>query len=111
LNIINFFNAVRKKWPKSWDDLDRKGNVLPKTNGFRALLRIFKPLYLMNSEGERMAVIDMAAYSEFFDNVNLSDEDFNTEKFPPGTSGEAKLHNYLKDALNPQALGDLLLDL
>ena len=27
--MLNYFGAVRSRWPESWDDLDRQGNVLP----------------------------------------------------------------------------------
>ena len=100
--MLNYFSAVRKRWPSSWKNLDRKGNTLPKTNGFRALMRFLKPVYLQIAKDQNQfgVVPEQEEFEEIFDRVKLKDDDFNIETFPPGTSGEAELYKYLKEALS-----------
>lgn len=95
--LINFFSAVRDRWPNAWDDLERKGNVLPKTNGYRALMRFLAIIYpvLRDTHGEVPQQEDFAAYLR---QVEMNDSDFNTETFPAGTSGEAKLFGILRSS-------------
>lgn len=97
--LLNYFGAVRKRWPLSWDDLDRQGNALPKTNGFRALMRFLKLAYLQVAEDRIGTVPKPEEFEEIFGRVKLEDNDFNTVTFPPGTSGEAGLYRYLRAAL------------
>lgn len=96
--MINFFNAVREKWPLAWDDLERKGNVLPKTNGYRALMRFLEIIYpLVSRDGNQVPTVrDFMTYLGY---VEMDDSDFNTETFPAGTSGEARLFSILKDSI------------
>lgn len=97
--LLNFFGAVRERWPLSWNDLNRRGNALPKTNGFRALMRYLKPAYLEIVGDDIGTVPDQDEFAELLNEVDLEDGDFNTDTFPPGTSGEAGLYKYLKEAL------------
>lgn len=100
--IWNYFDATKSRWPQAWDSYVQ-GNILSKTNGFRALMRFLKPVYVSLAKpiGE---VVATNAFREVFDRVALSDAEFNTQEFPPGTSGEAKLlKRLLKDSnLNGQ---------
>lgn len=86
--ISNFFEAICKRWPFAWADLS-KGAMLSKTNGYRALIRVFPHLYL--NIGRPGQVIASFQYSEKLKMVKLEDSDFNIENFIPGTSGEAAL--------------------
>jgi len=93
--LFNYFSAVVQKWPNSWQNVKRKGNVLPKTNGFKALMRFLKPVYLDivgDNFGEIPSTIKFAKY---LSPVTLRDKDFNVETFPPGTSGESILYKEL----------------
>ncbi|MNV64745.1 hypothetical protein D3C71_1574020 [compost metagenome] len=93
--VLNYFSAVRDRWPTSWDDLTRRGNVLPKTNGVKALMRFLKPLYLAIAGRDRERVPEIFEFARHLDHVPLGDEDFNIKTFPPGTSGEAGLYRIL----------------
>lgn len=97
--LLRYFDAVRSRWPESWDALKRRGNALPKTNGFRALMRFLKPVYLHIVEDEIGRLPEQEEFKAILDMVELADEDFNIETFPPGTSGESRLYGYLNDAL------------
>lgn len=97
--LLRYFTAVRDRWPESWNDLNRRGNALPKTNGFRALMRFLKLAYIDIAGDNIGTVPEQEEFKEILDRVNLRDEDFNTVTFPPGTSGEAGLYRFLKEAL------------
>lgn len=97
--IINYFKAVKAKWPEAWDALDRQGNVLPKTNGFKALMRFLRPVYLQLTEVEKGRVPNVDEFGKYFARIDMRDEDFNTVTFPPGTSGEARLYDILIKAI------------
>lgn len=84
----NYFSAVRNTWPRAWDSSER-GMILNRTNGFRALMRVFRPLYsYLAKPGE---VPPTFKFEEHLKKISLRDIDFNTENFKPGTSGEAQL--------------------
>ena len=94
--IQNYFDGVRAKWPKAWDDFS-EGVMLNKTNGFRALMAIFGRVYtFVAAPGE---MVTPKKFEEVFKRSKLKDEDFSTERFKPGTSGEVKLRNELIDQL------------
>ncbi|MCB8878387.1 DGQHR domain-containing protein, partial [Acidisoma silvae] len=86
--IWNYFEAVKNQWPEAWDSNDR-GYILNRTNGFRALMRMFRPIYLML--GRPGEIIDHARYEELFSKMEIKDSDFHINNFPPGSSGEAAL--------------------
>lgn len=89
--LLAYFAGVRKKWPKSWTSRE-KGNILPRTNGFRALLRFLRPAYLYLTNDRNIG--DQVSSEEFYallDKVELKDSEFVVDNFPPGTGGESKL--------------------
>jgi len=43
--LWNYFDAVRLSWPEAWIS-NKRGDILNKTNGFRALMRFLRPAYL-----------------------------------------------------------------
>jgi DGQHR domain-containing protein len=88
--LLHYFSAVRDRWPEAWASPE-KGNILPRTNGVRALLRFLKPAYLSVVKNEIGATVSIEQFQSVFHKVSLEDEDFSVENFPPGTSGESKL--------------------
>lgn len=97
--LLQYFGAVRSTWPMSWDALEEKGNVLPKTNGFRALMRFLPLAYVHIVEEAFGTVPEQRQFESILAKVELEDKDFNVDNFPPGTSGESRLHGFLKKAL------------
>lgn len=99
--LINYFAAIKKRWPDAWASRER-GNILPRTNGFRALMRVFKDLYLhvniMPPTGANWKIQE-DTFLQYFNKSTLSDSDFNSQYFPPGTSGETTLYKKLKEEL------------
>ncbi|MCC2673089.1 MAG: hypothetical protein K0R58_36 [Ramlibacter sp.] len=97
LDILwNYFEAVRRRWPQAWQNRG-PGTVLPKTNGFRALMRAFRPLYAKLSRDKEVPTVEM--YQTALQRVTLADTDFNTDNFKPGTSGEAELAKLLLEQM------------
>lgn len=90
--VWNFFDAVKHRWPGAWESTDR-GLMLNKTNGFKALMRLLKPCYL--SLATPSMVVGTESFLGIFNRVNLTDQDFTTDKFKPGTSGESSLFKTL----------------
>jgi len=90
--ILNYFNAVRKKWPNSWDRVENN-NILNKTTGYIALMKLFKDLYL-NINKEIPSIDD---FYSLLAQVQLKDGEFSRENYPSGGTGEGKLYNDLKD--------------
>jgi DGQHR domain-containing protein len=87
--VWSYFAAVRDRWPDTWSDLSR-GNILPKTNGVRALMRFLRPAYL-NSAENIGDIVPEQKFEAIFSRIQLEREDFNITNFPPGTSGESNL--------------------
>lgn len=91
--ISNYFDAVREKWPTAWRATGT-GFILNRTNGFRALMRLLRPAYLrLVGPGE---VPTREQFSRIFGRIAMKDDEFTTERFKPGTSGEVALYNALR---------------
>lgn len=84
--ILNYFNAVRRKWPNSWNKVENN-NILNKTTGFIALMDLFKDVYL-NINIEIPSIDD---FYNFFEKVDLKDGNFTRTNYPSGGTGESKL--------------------
>jgi hypothetical protein len=71
--------------------------MLNRTNGFRALMRLFGKVY------SRLArpgdFVSEQQFASLFARVNVSSDYFTVERFQPGTSGEAALRRFLDDAI------------
>jgi len=92
--VINYFNAIRRKWPEAWDATGR-GNIINRTNGFNGFIRFLRPAYLYFTTSPKVVSTD-----EFFtliDKAALKNSDFNPTMFLPGTSGSTKLYHLLME--------------
>ena len=91
--VWNFFEAVEARWDIAWNNLE-PGNVLSRTNGFRGLMRFLRDAYIeIAAPGE---VPDSTKFLEILEKSDLKDEDFNVDNYPPGSSGESRLHADLR---------------
>lgn len=98
--VWNYFTAVRDRWPEAWNGVDVTGNMLPRTNGFRALMR-FLP-YAYHAVGGPPTIPPKSHLLKIFSMVALADGDFTTTQYEPGTSGETRL---FRDLLRLSGLG------
>ncbi|UOA24097.1 hypothetical protein DSM110277_02533 [Sulfitobacter pontiacus] len=97
--MINYYSAVAARWPTAWVNTGR-GAVLAKTNGFNGTIRFLRDAYLeLTSQPEVPSIED---FSAILARVKLVDQDFTTEKFPPGSSGASQLYAELKKSLPSQ---------
>jgi len=86
--VNNFFDAVRKRWPEGWKSRER-GLILNRTNGFRALMKVLRPLYLkLGVPGD---VIATQRFLAELRKTNVEYTHFNIDNYPPGSSGESAL--------------------
>lgn len=90
--LWNYFDAVRERWPEAWSS-SAAGQMLNRTNGVRALMRFLGPAY--RHVGGIGAVPTMEQFKAIFEKVPLASDDFNVERYKPGTSGESLLYNEL----------------
>jgi DGQHR domain-containing protein len=91
--IWNYFYAVQQKWPNAWNET-KNDSILNKSTGFIALMKFFKDAYLsFDKIGE---VITKDEFKTIFDNMELTEEDFNTTKYVPGGMGISSLYKDLK---------------
>ncbi|MGO8866157.1 MAG: hypothetical protein ACLQME_06605, partial [Alphaproteobacteria bacterium] len=99
--VEEYFKAVQARWPQAWAYRD-PGLMLNRTNGFRALMRIFGKIYMnLGGPGD---LVNAARFLELFRRVNVDWDYFTVERFKPGTSGEADLRHFLEQAIFGQAL-------
>lgn len=98
--LIEYFSAVSQRWPEAWTSRDR-GDILPRTNGFRALMRFLKDLYLhlRPNYSDEKDLPNESNFLRLLTGVPLGDADFTVERFPPGTSGEKRLYDTLVSSL------------
>jgi DGQHR domain-containing protein len=100
--IWNYFDAVRLCWPEAWNS-NRRGNILNKTNGFRALMRFLRLAYL--AVVQKIGDVPTAEqFKRIFDRMDLNPDEFNSELYLPGTGGEAHLFRVFKEASGLEAL-------
>ena len=92
--LFNYFSSIKTRWPIAWSNPDR-GNMLNRTNGFKAFMRLYSHLCSISSTSS--GAVPKATMVEFLGKVQLEDKDFNTENFKPGTSGESALVGVLRD--------------
>jgi DGQHR domain-containing protein len=87
--MINYFDAIRARWPDAWASNGR-GAILSRTNGYNASMRFLRDAYLELTS--KPTVPAKEQFAEIFARSDLKDEDFNTENFPPGSSGASSLY-------------------
>lgn len=94
-SVDAFFLAVQERWPEAWNAFGR-GFVLNKTSGFRALMRLLRLVYLECSGANE--VLQKAPALAILQRSQIQDDQFNTEVYKPGSSGEAQLFRNLRDS-------------
>ena len=95
--IYNYFSAIRDKWPKSWQAKDKTGNLLPRSNAFKAFMRFLKEdVYLEVVKGDVGRVPKVSEFRPFFESIDVSDDDFTSRNFVPGSSGQSTFLKMLR---------------
>ena len=81
-------------------ELEGKREHLNRTQGFAGFMRFLSDAY--NHFDRPDEVIPTGHFEELFETLDIGDGEFNTEKYPPGSSGETALY---KDLLTGSRLG------
>lgn len=92
--LWNYFAAVENRWFNAWYYV-QVGNILNKTTGFGALMKFLPLAYLRL--GEPGDVVSAEAFRDIFKKVELTEEDFNPDKYKPGGTGINALFNDLRN--------------
>lgn len=90
MNLMNYFNAVSQRWPTAWQNKS-EGNILNKSTGFLALMRLYK--MIVNQVGIFEDTISQSVFMDYFNRIQLNDDNFNRVDFVPGSSGQSDLYN------------------
>lgn len=91
--VWDYFDAVKKRWPQAWSGIETVGNILPRTNGFKAFMRFLPEAYTKIGAHEKPSSTD--AFYNLFTQFRLRDGDFNVDNFKPGAQGENDLFKAL----------------
>jgi len=103
--LNNYFSAIRRKWPDSWNDPTRQGNILPRTNAFKAFMVYLKEhAYPKAVDGKFGRVPSVDKFYEFFHDLELTDQDITTRAFAPGSSGQSLFLKVLNREVDPSTL-------
>lgn len=89
--MSNYFGAVSERWPEAWEG-KKAGYVLNRTTGYRALMRFLPLPFLMFGYD---AIVPASEFRVVFKKVRLKDDDFTSERFKPGSSGQSELYKML----------------
>lgn len=95
LIVYNYFQAVKTKWPKAWSAVNKEGNLLPRSNAFKALMRYLKIAYLNIVGIEIGKIVKTDEFAQAFSELQISDEDFTSGNFKPGSGGESAFFKLL----------------
>jgi len=90
--VVNYFNAVKSRWPDAWAS-SGKGNIIRRTNGFNGFIRFLRPAFLHFTT--KPEVVSEDQFRSLFDQVTLKDGDFSPTRFLPGSSGSTDLYRTL----------------
>jgi DGQHR domain-containing protein len=95
LIIFNYFSAIKDRWPQAWAGKDVEGNILPRSNAFKAFMRYLKKVYV-ELAGSNIGIIPSTEnFKLAFSHVNAADVDFTSGNFKPGSSGESAFYKLL----------------
>ena len=92
--LWNYFDSARTRWPTAWSSMG-SGLILNKTNGFKALMRFLRPVYVyLVGPGE---VPTVEQFSKVFARIQMKEvKILRQTTSEPGTSGEVALFNALR---------------
>jgi DGQHR domain-containing protein len=95
--LINYFSVVASKWPEEWATRER-GHILPRTNGFRALMRFLRNvlIHLRPTKDQALQVVSIEEVAGVFDGMELGNKRLTVDYYAPGTSGETALYKDLR---------------
>lgn len=104
LILYNYFTAINETWAQAWAGKDVEGNILPRSNAFKAFMRYLKEVYI-NLVGNNIGQIpSIEQFKSVFNEINATDEDFTSGNFKPGSGGESAFYKLLTGQTTIQEL-------
>lgn len=97
LNVSNYFEAVRNKWPAAWNN-PQEGQILARTTGYNALIRFLKDVFLELAY-DQPRIVKKSEFADVFDKINIDETSLNKEIYIPGSTGQGLLYRHLKEGL------------
>ncbi|MCK7598471.1 DGQHR domain-containing protein [Microbulbifer sp. CAU 1566] len=105
--IYNYFSSVREKWPTAWKETDRVGNLLPRSNAFKALMKFLYSDVYCDAAARFGDIPTIENFSRYFEPLDFEDSAFTTRRFSPGSGGQA---TFLKMLRGEVKMSDMLED-
>ncbi len=99
LNVSNYFDAVRERWPNAWGN-PQEGQILARTTGFNALNRFMKDVFLLKIGSDKPSIIEKNDFADIFSHIHIKEEILNKDEYVPGSSGQGKFYRHLLERLN-----------
>lgn len=104
--IYNYFTAVQEKWPDSWAAIERTGNLLPRSNAFKAfMIYLREDVYPELSRGDFGRIPSVSEFADSLSHITVRDEDFTIRNFAPGSGGQSMFLKMLRGEIE---LADML---
>lgn len=102
LILFNYFSAIKEKWSNAWAGRDVEGNILPRSNAFKAFMRYLKRIFV---DYDYIGTIPtISQFKTAFDHITATDEDFTSGNFKPGSGGESAFYKLLVGDITIQDL-------
>ncbi|WP_316760049.1 DGQHR domain-containing protein [Pedobacter aquatilis] len=102
--IFNYFTGIQNQWPIAWANKDQEGNILPRSNAFKAFMRFLKIAYLSLVGDEIGRIPTVEEFENIFSGLQVGDEDFTSGNFKPGSGGESA---FFKLLIGEKTIADL----
>lgn len=93
--VYNYFKAIEELWPIAWRNKDQEGNILPRSNAFKAFMRYLKIAYLQIVGRDIGRVPTIQEFVNQFRHLDAIDSDFTSGNFKPGSGGESAFFKLL----------------
>ncbi|TGK04432.1 DGQHR domain-containing protein [Leptospira selangorensis] len=104
--LFNYFSAIKSTWPNSWDSISKSGNLLPKSNAFKAFMIYLREDVYPKEVKDKFGMIPSSkSFKKHFNHIELTDDDFTIRNFAPGSGGQS---TFLKMLRGEIALKDML---
>ena len=101
--MSGFVDQNKERWPESWEAIGKTGNLLPRSNAFKALMTYLKEDIYLELVGESIGRVPKTGeFFVFFKDLKVRDEDFTSRNFVPGSGGQSTFLKLLR--------GDITMD-
>jgi DGQHR domain-containing protein len=105
LILFNYFSAIKETWSAAWAGKDVEGNILPRSNAFKAFMRFLKKVYVELVGTDNIGQIPtIGQFKSVFSHITATDDDFTSGNFKPGSGGESSFYKLLMGETTIQEL-------